>query len=99
MCKIPPGLRKSLLWSEGLGGIAVSDSSVDALQSVLVTADGTVVRGKGVGAPGTVVGELVFQTGMVGYQEALTDPSYAGQILIFTYPLLGNYGVSPSANQ
>jgi carbamoyl-phosphate synthase small subunit len=66
---------------------------------LLVTADGTVVRGTGVGAPGTAVGELVFQTGMVGYQEALTDPSYAGQMLIFTYPLVGNYGVSPTTNQ
>jgi carbamoyl-phosphate synthase small subunit len=44
-------------------------------------------------------GELVFQTGMVGYQEALTDPSYAGQLLIFSYPLVGNYGVSAAANQ
>jgi carbamoyl-phosphate synthase small subunit len=61
--------------------------------------DGTVVRGVGGGAPGLAVGELVFQTGMVGYQEALTDPSYAGQILIFTYPLVGNYGVGDLANQ
>lgn len=66
---------------------------------ILVMSDGTVVEGRGAGAPGVAVGELVFQTGMVGYQEALTDPSYAGQILIFTYPLVGNYGVSPSANQ
>jgi carbamoyl-phosphate synthase small subunit len=71
----------------------------DRLAGLLVTADGMVVRGVGVGAPGTVVGELVFQTGMVGYQEALTDPSYAGQMLIFTYPLVGNYGVSATTNQ
>ena len=45
------------------------------------------------------VGELVFQTGMAGYQEAMTDPSYAGQLLIFTYPLVGNYGVAESGNQ
>src|SRR5438046_1520719 len=70
-----------------------------ALSGALVTADGTVVRGIGVGAAGTTVGELVFQTGMVGYQEAITDPSYAGQILIFTYPLVGNYGVSPRTSQ
>jgi carbamoyl-phosphate synthase small subunit len=61
--------------------------------------DGTVVRGLGGGAPRLAVGELVFQTGMVGYQEALTDPSYAGQILIFTYPLVGNYGVGETASQ
>jgi len=66
---------------------------------MLVTADGLVVCGTGVGSPGVAVGELVFQTGMVGYQEALTDPSYAGQLLIFTYPLVGNYGVSSVADQ
>src|SRR6476469_11257666 len=69
------------------------------MEALLVAADGTVVRGKGAGAPGIVTGELVFQTGMTGYQEALTDPSYAGQLLIFTYPLVGNYGVGPAANQ
>ena len=69
------------------------------LEGMLVMADGTVVRGAGAGAPGVAVGELVFQTGMVGYQEALTDPSYAGQILIFTYPLVGNYGVGPRMSQ
>lgn len=62
-------------------------------------ADGMVARGVGGGAPGVAVGELVFQTGMVGYQEALTDPSYAGQMLIFTYPLVGNYGTGQYANQ
>ncbi len=71
----------------------------DKLQGLLVTADGAVVRGLGGGAPGTTVGELVFQTGMVGYQEALTDPSYAGQILIFTYPLVGSYGTGALAGQ
>ncbi|MEA2572929.1 MAG: carbamoyl-phosphate synthase small subunit [Chloroflexia bacterium] len=71
----------------------------DTLSGLLVMSDGTVVRGRGGGAPGLAVGELVFQTGMVGYQEALTDPSYAGQILIFTYPLVGNYGVGEIGNQ
>ena len=70
-----------------------------AATALLVTADGMVVRGRGAGAPGIVTGELVFQTGMTGYQESLTDPSYAGQILIFTYPLIGNYGVGPAADQ
>ncbi|MEM3399648.1 MAG: glutamine-hydrolyzing carbamoyl-phosphate synthase small subunit [Candidatus Micrarchaeia archaeon] len=62
--------------------------------AVLVLSDGTVYYGMGVGAEKTVSGELVFTTGMVGYQEALTDPSYKGQILTFTYPLIGNYGVN-----
>jgi carbamoyl-phosphate synthase small subunit len=71
----------------------------DKLDGLLVLADGTTVRGVGAGAEGTATGELVFQTGMVGYQEALTDPSYAGQLLIFTFPLVGNYGTGPSLNQ
>jgi len=63
-------------------------------QAVLVLTDGSVYYGKGFGSSKTAVGELVFNTSMVGYQEALTDPSYAGQVLIFTYPLQGNYGIS-----
>ena len=61
--------------------------------------DGTVFNGKGFGAEATSVGELVFNTSMVGYQEVLTDPSYAGQIINLTYPLIGNYGISPEANE
>jgi carbamoyl-phosphate synthase small subunit len=59
----------------------------------LVLDDGTVFEGIGFGADRGVCGEVVFNTGMAGYVEALTDPSYAGQILVFTYPLVGNYGV------
>ena len=55
--------------------------------------DGTVVEGQSFGAKRSAAGEVVFNTGMVGYPEALTDPSYAGQILVLTYPLIGNYGV------
>ncbi|MCI4363773.1 MAG: glutamine-hydrolyzing carbamoyl-phosphate synthase small subunit [Thermoplasmata archaeon] len=55
--------------------------------------DGTRFDGAGIGADGRRVGEVVFTTGMVGYPESLTDPSYRGQILVFTYPLLGNYGI------
>jgi len=55
--------------------------------------DGTRFEGRGLGASSRRVGEVVFTTGMAGYPEALTDPSYRGQILTFTYPLLGNYGV------
>ncbi len=58
--------------------------------------DGTRFDGIGFGASTTVVGEVVFTTGMVGYPESLTDPSFRGQILAFTYPLLGNYGVPPT---
>ena len=58
-------------------------------------ADGTVLRGQAFGARGTVIGEVVFNTGMTGYQEVMTDPSYAGQLVTFTYPELGNTGVNP----
>lgn len=55
--------------------------------------DGTVCQGYSYGAEKSVAGELVFQTGMVGYPESITDPSYRGQILVITFPLVGNYGV------
>lgn len=60
----------------------------------LVFADGTIFRGTAVGATGTVAGEAVFNTGMSGYQEVLTDPSYRGQIVTMTYPEIGNYGIA-----
>ncbi|KAK9461776.1 uncharacterized protein V1516DRAFT_663483 [Lipomyces oligophaga] len=61
--------------------------------AVLELKDGTVVQGYSFGAEKSVSGEFVFQTGMVGYPESLTDPSYSGQILVCTFPLIGNYGV------
>ena len=64
-------------------------------RALLVLADGTVYEGWSFGAKGTTVGEVVFNTGMTGYQEVLTDPSYLGQIVTFTYPELGNTGVNP----
>jgi carbamoyl-phosphate synthase small subunit len=68
-------------------------------RAVLLLADGTRYDGEGLGASATALGEAVFYTGMTGYEEALTDPSYAGQILTFTYPLIGNYGVSRTVSQ
>jgi carbamoyl-phosphate synthase small subunit len=67
--------------------------------AALLLADGSRFDGRGLGIEGTGFGEAVFFTGMTGYEEALTDPSYAGQILTFTYPLIGNYGISGSAAQ
>ena len=64
-------------------------------KAVLVLEDGSTFVGYGFGAPKKVSGEIVFSTSMVGYPESLTDPSYKGQILTFTYPLVGNYGVPP----
>ena len=69
----------------------VSEPSATAL---LVLADGTVLRGEAFGARGTAIGEVVFNTGMTGYQEVMTDPSYSGQLVTFTYPELGNTGVN-----
>lgn len=66
-------------------------------KAILVLADGSFIVGEGLGAIKPAVGELVFNTSMTGYQEALTDPSYAGQILIFSYPLIGNYGFNKDA--
>jgi len=63
-------------------------------QAQLVLEDGTILRGRSLGFPKSVAGEVVFNTGMVGYTEALTDPSYRGQIMVLTYPLVGNYGVA-----
>ncbi len=66
-----------------------------AQPALLVLADGTTYRGYSFGATGTTIGEVVFNTGMTGYQEVMTDPSYRGQIVTFTYPELGNTGVNP----
>jgi carbamoyl-phosphate synthase small subunit len=67
---------------------------VEAQPALLVLADGSTYHGFAWGARGTVIGEVVFNTGMTGYQEVLTDPSYRGQIVTFTYPELGNTGVN-----
>jgi carbamoyl-phosphate synthase small subunit len=64
------------------------------MRAMLALADGTVFEGRGVGAEGESIGELVFNTSMTGYQEILTDPSYAGQIVTMTYVHIGNYGVN-----
>jgi len=70
-------------------------SSSKNKKAVLLLEDGTFFVGKGFGATRKISGEVVFSTSMVGYPEALTDPSYKGQILTLTYPLVGNYGVPP----
>ncbi len=65
----------------------------------LLLEDGTRFDGTGTGAPVEAIGEVVFNTAMSGYQESVTDPSYRGQIIVFTYPLVGNYGVSREAQE
>ena len=64
------------------------------IPAVLVLADGSVFRGCGIGAEGQAGGEVVFNTSMTGYQEILTDPSYAGQVVTLTYPHIGNVGTN-----
>ena len=64
-------------------------------KAYLLLANGQVFEGRSFGAKGTVIGEVVFTTGLTGYQETLTDPSYYGQIVTQTFPLIGNYGTIP----
>ncbi len=65
----------------------------------LILQDGTIFEGFSVGYQTSAAGEVVFTTGMAGYSESLTDPSYRGQILVFTYPLIGNYGIPEDSFQ
>src|SRR5437762_2463202 len=64
------------------------------MKAILALEDGAVFEGDSLGAEGRAYGEVVFNTGMTGYQEILTDPSYAGQMVCLTYPLIGNYGIN-----
>ncbi len=64
------------------------------MKALLALEDATVFHGAGFGAPASACGEVCFNTSMTGYQEILTDPSYKGQIVAMTYPLIGNYGVN-----
>ena len=65
-------------------------------KAYIVLADGHIFEGKSFGAAGCITGEAVFTTGMSGYLETLTDPSYYGQIIVQTFPLIGDYGVIPA---
>src|SRR5688500_642191 len=77
-----PGARATDPWGE------------ERPTALLMLADGTIIESKGAGAVGTAVGEVCFNTAMTGYQEILTDPSYAGQIITFTFPHIGNVGTN-----
>ncbi len=65
------------------------------MKALIALEDGRIFEGTSFTGPGEAVGEVVFNTSMSGYQEVLTDPSYTGQIVTMTYPLIGNYGVNP----
>lgn len=73
--------------------------TLEEMEGLIYLEDGTVFKGRGFGFKGTAVGELVFNTSMTGYQKILTDPSYKGQIINMTYPLIGNYGISDIDNE
>ena len=90
------GQQVRLRWS----GVSLTQRSLAGVRAMsqeasLSLEDGTVLEGTSFGREVAAAGEVVFNTGMVGYPEALTDPSYRGQILVLTYPLVGNYGVPP----
>nr|XP_019044546.1 carbamoyl-phosphate synthase, large subunit [Kwoniella bestiolae CBS 10118]OCF23476.1 carbamoyl-phosphate synthase, large subunit [Kwoniella bestiolae CBS 10118] len=93
----PPATLKGIDW-EGMPDEPKWDDSMGEPDAVLELADGLALAGHSFGAKKSVSGECVFQTGMVGYPESLTDPSYSSQILILTYPLIGNYGVPERPN-
>jgi carbamoyl-phosphate synthase small subunit len=82
----------------GLGGLTLDrkkgGTQHEAMKAILALEDGSVFHGEGFGAPASACGEVCFNTSMTGYQEILTDPSYKGQIVCMTYPLIGNYGVN-----
>ena len=64
------------------------------MQAILALEDGRIFRGKGYGAKGECYGEVVFNTSITGYQEIISDPSYCGQIVVMTAPMIGNYGIN-----
>ena len=101
---LPQGLPGVKIGSEGVrvngslnGPLAPESTGERAMQ--LQLQDGTTYTGISFGSNRSIAGELVFQTGMVGYPESITDPSYRGQILVFTFPLVGNYGVPSRTTQ
>lgn len=102
---IPPRHWQTVMAATGLGmqdmpGASISGDTPQGATAALVLADGSVFWGRGFGAPGvSLPAELCFNTGMTGYQETLTDPSYAGQIINFTFPHIGNVGANDEDNE
>ena len=80
--------------SDILSGSTVWNGGGSIMNRQLILEDGTIFIGEGFGANGETIGEVVFNTSMTGYQEILSDPSYCGQFVTMTYPLIGNYGVN-----
>jgi carbamoyl-phosphate synthase small subunit len=96
MIRRPPVMRSTAMVDQTAPAHAATDDAWAEARptALLVLADGTVIEGIGLGAVGHAVGEVCFNTAMTGYEEILTDPSYAGQIITFTFPHIGNVGVN-----
>jgi len=77
----------------------IKEKSLNKLRALLLLEDGTIFNGYSFGKIGETTGEVVFNTSLTGYQEILTDPSYTEQIVVMTYPLIGNYGINPDDNE
>ena len=88
-----------LILTRAGGFIASRPVARDLMNAILALEDGSVFRGEGFGAKASACGEVCFNTSMTGYQEILTDPSYKGQIVTMTYPLIGNYGINSQDNE
>ena len=96
-CTAKTALRRGRLVVPASRALSSSPSEAPAVRGKLVLEDGTEFEGKAFGSLESMSGEVVFSTNMVGYPESMTDPSFAGQIINFTYPLIGNYGVPSRA--
>ena len=100
-----PGVKNPISFQDASDKLVNAVNNNDSLPiaasgpGILLLADGSRFEGELFGSEGIAQGELVFTTGMAGYQESLTDPSFAGQVLTFTYPLIGNYGIHASSSE
>ncbi len=88
-----------MIYDEIENALLTQNKSYAASKGKLLLANGMIFEGESIGADGTSYGEIVFNTSMVGYQEILTDPSYAGQTIVMTYPEIGNYGINKDDNE
>lgn len=100
VCRRPPVVLKRYMENDFGKGIfdcsrQATERKGEQMKAVLILEDGTVFEGTSIGASRDMVSEIVFNTSMTGYLEVLTDPSYAGQAVVMTYPLIGNYGITP----
>ena len=75
--------------------VNLDEGKGEQMKAFLILEDGTVFTGTSIGSTRDMISEIVFNTSMTGYLEVLTDPSYAGQAVVMTYPLIGNYGITP----